>query len=108
MIITPPRNITVFLDQEPAVFECEVNGDLSGWRVNGTIYNSLSTEIRTNIIIDRGVSENGYSLLKLTIPARAEYNETAVQCVTSKLEFESTESEIVLFKIQGNNTYQAS
>ena len=102
MIITPPRDITVFLDQEPAVFSCEIDGGLPEWRVNGTSYNSLSSEIRTDIMTDNGVSENGYTLLTLIIPARAEYNETTVQCATLNAEKYPTESEIVLFNIQGD------
>ena len=47
---------------------------------------------------DNDVSENGYSLLTLTIPARAKYNETTVQCVRYNNELEPTESEIVSFR----------
>ena len=46
---------------------------------------------------DNGVSENGYSLLTLTIPARAKYNETTVQCASYNIELEPTESEIVYY-----------
>ena len=104
MIITPPRDITVFLNQGPAVFSCEINGGLPGWRVNGTIYDNLSPEIRTDLMTDNNLSDNGYTLLTLAIPAslRAKYNETTVQCVTFNIELEQTESEIVSFKIQGD------
>ena len=44
---------------------------------------------------DNGVSENEYTLLTLTIPARAKYNETTVQCASYNIELEPTESEIV-------------
>ena len=103
MIITPPRDITVFLNQGPAIFSCEINGGAPGWRVNGTIYETLSPEIRTDLMINNVVSENGYSLLTLTIPARAKYNETTVQCVTFNIELEPTESGTVTIKIQGNH-----
>ena len=95
--------MTVFLDQTPAIFSCEINGGVETWIVNGTSYNSLSSEIRTDLMTVNGVSENGCILLTLTIPARAEYNETTVQCASYNIELEPTESEIASFKVQGNH-----
>ena len=100
-IISPPSDITVFLDQEPAVFSCEINGGTPGWRVNRTIYHNLPPEILSELMTDNVVSENGYTLITLTITARAKYNETTVQCVSYNIELEPTE--IVSFKVQGNH-----
>ena len=44
---------------------------------------------------DNDVNENGYTLLTLTIPAKAKYNETTVQCASYNIELES---EIVSFR----------
>ena len=52
----------------------------------------------TDIMTDNDVSENEYTLLTLTIPAKAKYNETTVQCVRYNIELEPTESEIVSFR----------
>ena len=101
-IIKQPKNMTVFLNQS-AEFECETSGGLSGWKVDGTLYNILPAEIRSDLKSEnRGVSEEGNSIIALTIPGRNVYNETNIQCVTGEFGGNLDESETVLLKIQGD------
>ena len=103
-IIESPTNITVFLNKS-AVFECEtsVHGGLSGWKVNGTVYNSLPAEIRSDLVTgDEGESERGNRIITLTVPAKIEYNETSVQCVTAESGGDLDESETVRMTVQGH------
>ena len=102
MIIQPPTNTAVFLGQSAAVFECETSGgELSGWRVNGTAYSSLSPDIRSDLDAAESVSDDDNTLITLTIPARAKYNGTRVQCVTIILGGAFDESDNVTMQIQG-------
>ena len=101
-IFQSPQNTTVFQDQMPAVFECEVNGEFAGWRVNATPFNSLSPEIRGDLDTDRELSDEGNELLTLTIPGRAEYNGTTVQCITGMIGVgDVIESDSATMKVQG-------
>ena len=80
---------------------CEVNGDLASWKVNGTLYNSLSVEIRRELTAYQESGDSGSEILTLTIPGRIGYNGTSVQCVTAELGGEAIESETVTMKVQG-------
>ena len=96
-IIRPPSDVTVFLG-ESAVFECEVDSDFSGWRVNGTPLNRLEPEFRNDLMTpDPLNTEEGNGIIQLIIPGRAEYNGTIVQCVIPG----SQESENVTMNVQG-------
>ena len=69
------------------------------WRVNGTDFNRLPSDIRADVVITQetvGDSEE-YSL---TITGRAEYNGTRVQCVTGG-GGDERESENATLNIQG-------
>ena len=99
-ILHDPENTTVFLDQS-AVFSCEVNGGLSGWRINGTLSEDLSTEIHDDLNFSSTDTAEGNTLLTLTIPARALYNGTRVQCLTARFGGSSAESENATLNIQG-------
>ena len=97
-----PRDATVFL-QQTKVFTCMIRGAVSYqyWRVNGTAYNHLPPEIRADLDSDQvtvGESEE----YTLTIPGRAEYNGTRIQCVIGG-EGGERESENATLKIQGIN-----
>ena len=97
-IVQPPTDITGFLDNT-AVFKCEVDGGLAGWRVNGTYYNDLSPEIRSDLDADQEDGAGGNEILTLTIPGKTKYNETRVQCVV--FGGASKESENATMTVQG-------
>ena len=84
----------VYVDTE-AVFRCELTSAVfGGWLVNGTDSRELSEEIVSGDI--RGFH------LTLTITARAQYNNTVVQCVTQELGGTGMErSDNVTLRIQG-------
>ena len=103
-ILDPPANITVFLDKS-AVFTCETDSGLPGWRVNGTLLHDLPPEIRSDLVVLETNTDESSTLEQLTIPARAEYNTTKVQCLAvtfSSLE----ESENGTILIQGVTSLQ--
>ena len=79
-ILDPPSNLKVFIDQS-AVFTCETDGGLPGWRVNGTLLQDLPPEIRSDLVVLETNTDEGSTLEQITIPARAEYNTTKVQCL---------------------------
>ena len=94
-IVQPPSDTTVFLG-DSAVFECEVDGGISGWRVNGTPFNDLAPELRRNLTIPQQQdTEEGNILIQLIIPA--EYNGTRVRCVIAGVQ----ESGVVTLHVQG-------
>ena len=100
-IFQSPQNATVFQDHF-AVFECEVNGEFAGWRVNATPFNSLPSEIREDMDTDRELSDEGNELLILIVPGRAWYNGTTVQCITGIIGGGAVlETETATMKIQG-------
>ena len=98
-ILVAPESRVVFLDQS-AVFTCETVGGILNWVVNGTLRYFHSEEIRNDLIISEISTEGGSTLETLTIPARAEYNGTRVQCAV--LTFGgSDQSENATLSIQG-------
>ena len=62
------------------MFTCETVGGALTWIVNGTQRDVHSAEIRNDLIISEISTEGGSKHETLTIPARAEYNVTTVQC----------------------------
>ena len=105
MIINNPENATVFLNKS-AVFTCETDGHLSGWEINervaGDLPPAVASELEFSPIV---ITENGTTLLKLTIPARADYNNTIVQCVVVTLGGSVAESETAILKVLGITIY---
>ena len=95
-----PQNITVF-QNHPANFTCVVEGGTTGWRLNKTLKNALSSDVRDNIE-ETVTTDRGYSVATLTINAIAAYNGTTVQCVTFG-PFQQ-QSETVTMTIQGTFT----
>ena len=91
----------MFLDHT-AVFTCVTRGaDYGYWRVNGTAYNNLPPELRNDLDADQEtVGDNEVYIL--TIPGRAEYNETVVQCVAGDAGGGSIESANATLRVQGN------
>ena len=94
-ILHAPENTTVFLNQ-PAVFTCETRGGITLWRVNGT-----QRELLLPILPDLVLSGEGTAVQTLTIPARAQYNGTRVQCLSVIYGGPSMESDNVTLTIQG-------
>ena len=82
MVRRAPESAVVFLDQS-ALFTCETVGGVLSWAVNGTQREVVETrrDLMISDIIDDGDSKEQ----NLTIPARAEYNGTRVQCLVFSL-----------------------
>ena len=98
-ILRAPEDTTVFLGQS-AVFTCETDDGFTGWRINGTLREDLPPEIHNDLSVSDTTTAEGTTVEELTIPARAEYNGTTVQCAV--LAFDgSAVSENVTLKIQG-------
>ena len=101
-IVEPPRDTTVFLDHS-AVFVCGTRDALYGyWRVNGTAYNYLPPAIRADLDADQE-TVGDIEVYTLTIPGRAEYNGTEVQCVAGDDGGGTIESAIATLKVQGKD-----
>ena len=100
-VLHDPENTTAFLDQS-AVFKCETTGGITSWIINGTLIELLPPEIHRDLS-ETGINTPiGTRLENLTIPARAEYNATRVQCVVFTANGLSVvESENATFYIQG-------
>ena len=92
--------MTVFLDDD-AFFLCATRGSFSPhWRLNGTDYNDLSSDVQDDLITSS--SSTGLAeLLDLIITARAEYNETRVECVAENNDGDSVVSDNAILYIQG-------
>ena len=95
-----PNSTTVFLNQS-AVFTCETDGGLAGWRLNGTILEDLSPEIHDDLEVSTLNTAQGSRVENLTIRARAEYNGTRVQCLVIVFGSPSVNSRSANLKIQG-------
>ena len=84
------------------MFTCATVGGFSGWKINETASGDLPPAVFRDIKFSPDdITDNGTTLLKLTIPARAEYNNTRVQCLTVTFSGSSAESETAILKIQG-------
>ena len=99
-VLQSPENQIVFLNQS-AEFTCETDGGLSGWRINGTVLQELPPEIENDIEVSYSTTAEGSTVENLTIPARAEYNGTNIQCLVLKIGGHSAESENVTLTVQG-------
>ena len=99
-ILRAPNTQTVY-SQESAVFTCETDGGLSGWRVNGTLLQNLQPEIHDDLKLSMVNTANGSTVENLTIPAKNIYNGTAVQCLVLAFGSPSINSEHAILKIQG-------
>ena len=82
------------------MFTCETDGGVSGWRINGTVRQTLPPEIERDIEVSVTTTTEGSTVERLTFPGRAEYNGTKIQCLV--LGFGgSAESENVTLTVQG-------
>ena len=105
-VLHDPENTTAFLEQL-AVFSCETTGGITSWIINGTLLELLPSNIQRELLEPPGINTpDGTRLENLTIPARAEYNGTRVQCVVFTADgLTAIESESATFRIQGNYTH---
>ena len=82
------------------MFTCETVGGTLAWIVNGTQREVHPAEICRDLVVSETIIDDDTTLGTLTIPARAEYNGTRVQCAV--LTFGgSAQSENATLKIQG-------
>ena len=97
-IIEHPQNEVVDL-HKMATFTCETNGgDVTFWKVNGA--SDIPPEMLDDVVSSRKrVGAN--TRLTLDIHAKAEYNQTTIQCITTVIGGDSEESEIVTLTIRG-------
>ena len=100
MILSDPDDMTVFLDDDAFFFCVTQDSSSFHWRLNGTDYNDLSSDVQDDLIISS--SSTGQSeLIELIITARAEYNETRVQCVIESNDGDSVVSDNATLYVQG-------
>ena len=81
-----------------------MDGGLSDWKVNGSLYNNIDDnlpELLDDVDSDRNPTEEGTVELILTITGRAEYSGLTVQCVVGDFGGNSDESDIVTMNVQG-------
>ena len=83
------------------MFTCETDGSISSWRINEQLPGDLPPEVHSDLELSSTGTDEGTTLLTLTIPARAEYNNTRVQCLTGTFGGSSVESETAILKVQG-------
>ena len=100
-----PTDRTVFLDDgKGAFFSCQMRDSSSfHWRLNGTDYNDLTSDVQDDLVIDSSSSALSETL-NLLLPARTEYNETRVQCVAESNDGDSVVSNNATLYIQGKLT----
>ena len=98
-ILVAPESRVVFLDQS-AEFTCETVGGTLAWIVNETQREVHPAEIRGDLVVTETITDDDTTLENLTIPARAEYNGTRVQCAVFTFGG-SDQSENATLRIQG-------
>ena len=99
-ILVAPESRVVFLDQ-PAEFTCVTVGGTLVWIVNGTQREVHPAEIRRVLVVSETITDDDTTLENLTIPARAEYNGTRVQCFVGIFGGSTVQSENATMRIQG-------
>ena len=99
-MVESPNNATVLINQI-AVFTCVTHGAplYLYWRINGTAYNHLPSEIRVGLDTDQETVGDNEEYI-LTISGRVQYNGTRVQCVIGG-ENGETRSKIATLQILG-------
>ena len=72
------------------------------WLVNGTQRATFLLDIRNDLVLSEEITTpEGTTVETVTIPARAQYNRTRVQCVSLIIRGPSMESDNVTLTIQG-------
>ncbi|CAI8045438.1 hypothetical protein GBAR_LOCUS25133 [Geodia barretti] len=98
-ILHAPESTTVFLNQS-AVFTCEARGGKTLWRINGT-QRELLLPVLFDLVVSEITTPEGVLVTNLTIPARAQYNGTIVQCLSGVFGGPFVESDNATLAIQG-------
>ena len=99
-ILVAPESRVIFLDQS-TVFTCETIGGITVWIVNGTQREVHTPEIRRDLVVSETITDGGTTLETLTIPARADYNGTTVQCFVGIFGGSTVQSGNATMTIQG-------
>ena len=71
------------------------------WLVNGTQRSTFLPDIRIDLVVSEIITPEGTTVETLTIPARAQYNGTRVQCVSVIFGVSFVESDNATLTIQG-------
>ena len=71
------------------------------WLVNGTQRSTFLPDIRIDLVVSEITNPEGHSVQTLTIPARAQYNGTRVQCLSVIIGVSRAESDNATLTIQG-------
>ena len=80
---------------------CETDGGFPGWKVNGSILEDLSPELRSKLQVTGYNTAEGSRVENLTIPAQVDYNGTNIQCLVIKLDGTTAQSKNYSMRIQG-------
>ena len=100
VILSHPDDRTVFLD-DSAFFSCLTrDSPATHWRLNETDYDDLPSQMQDDLVIST-IPATLSVLIELSIPARAEYNGTRVQCVAESDDGDSVDSDTATLRIQG-------
>ena len=99
-ILVGPESRVVYLGQS-AVFTCETVGGTLVWVVNGTQREVHPAEISRDLVMSETITDDDTTLETLTIPARAEYNGTRVQCFVTIFGGSTVKSDNTTLTIQG-------
>ena len=88
---------------EDGFFSCAIrDSSFSYWRLNGTDYDNLPSDVQDDLNIS-SFSTTQAEYIELIIIAKAEYNETEVECVAGSNDGESVKvSNTAMLYIQGN------
>ena len=104
-ILNAPMNITVFENQS-AVFTCEANGSYIGWRVQGIIVQGVLSELYDDIIVSSmNILSVSNTMQEMVFPAKTQYNEVRIHCLTWNLGGSLAESDTALLNIQGKRQF---
>ena len=71
------------------------------WLVNGTQRSTFLPDIRIDLVVSEIITPEYTTVQNLTIPARAQYNGTRVQCLSVIIGVSLVESDNVTLTIQG-------
>ena len=100
-IVNPPRSMVGFAGSE-VVFMCETrNAPSVTWKVNGTFFSTIRPSLHGYWHVGQDTAGEP-DLYTITIPARAEYNGTWVQCIASVPGGAFMESKNATVLVQGN------
>ena len=86
------------------MFTCETRGGTTLWKINGTQRETFPPEIRSDLVVSEITTPEVTTQEILTIPARAQYNGTRVQCLSVLIKgsiTEIAESDNATLTIQG-------